>query len=137
MTNDRVFLDASFVIALLNCRDQLHARALLLVPRLEQAAEVWTTEAVLVEIGNALSATDRAAAAALIAQCYQTPTNVRVVMIDAALFQQALQLYASRHDKEWGLTDCISFVVMKAQNLVEAATADHHFRQAGFQPLLG
>jgi predicted nucleic acid-binding protein len=47
-----------------------------------------------------------------------------------------LQLYAARIDKNWGLTDCISFVVMQDQNLVEAATADLHFVQAGYQALL-
>jgi predicted nucleic acid-binding protein len=39
-------------------------------------------------------------------------------------------------DKEWGLTDCISFVVMQEQGLTDALTADHHFEQAGFTILL-
>jgi uncharacterized protein len=43
----------------------------------------------------------------------------------------------SRRDKEWSLTDCISFVVMKERGLTEALTADHHFEQAGFKALLG
>jgi predicted nucleic acid-binding protein len=47
-----------------------------------------------------------------------------------------LQLYQEREDKEWGLTDCISFVVMGDETLYEALTTDEHFRQAGFRPLL-
>jgi len=47
-----------------------------------------------------------------------------------------LFLYSSRKDKEWTLTDCISFVVMKREGLGEALTGDHHFKQAGFTALL-
>jgi len=39
-------------------------------------------------------------------------------------------------DKEWGLTDCISFVVMKDRKLTDVLTTDHHFEQAGFKSLL-
>jgi hypothetical protein len=39
-------------------------------------------------------------------------------------------------DKDWGLTDCISFVVMKDTKMTEALTTDHHFEQAGFKALL-
>lgn len=33
-------------------------------------------------------------------------------------------------------TDCISFVVMREKNLIDALTADRHFIQAGFRALL-
>jgi predicted nucleic acid-binding protein len=50
--------------------------------------------------------------------------------------ERALTLYEARKDKQWGLTDCISFVVMKEQGVETAATADRHFTQAGFSILL-
>lgn len=52
------------------------------------------------------------------------------------LYQRAVQLYSDRDDKEWGLIDCMSFVVMGDQGLTDALTADTHFRQAGFNVLL-
>jgi predicted nucleic acid-binding protein len=52
------------------------------------------------------------------------------------LFQRGVELFASRTDKEWSLTDCTSFVVMEEQGLSEALTADRHFEQAGFIALL-
>ncbi len=107
----------------------------MLLPRLRTAAEVWTTEAVLVEIGNALSAMQREAAAGFIEQAYIT-TNMRVVNVNTELFRKALNLYRERGDKDWGLTDCISFVVMWEQGLTDVMTTDQHFIQAGFRALM-
>ena len=59
-----------------------------------------------------------------------------VVPVTTDLLNRGLDLYMSREDKSWGLTDCISFVVMQEQNLTDAVTADKHFVQAGFQILL-
>ena len=52
------------------------------------------------------------------------------------MFERGLDLFVNRPDKEWSLTDCISFVVMREHGLTEALTADHHFEQAGFVRLL-
>lgn len=52
------------------------------------------------------------------------------------LIERAFALYRARPDKEWGLTDCVSFVVMNDGGLTEALTSDEHFRQAGFNALL-
>jgi predicted nucleic acid-binding protein len=47
--------------------------------------------------------------------------------VDAELLLRGLELYQSRPDKDWGLTDCVSFIVMKEQGLTEALTTDRHF----------
>ncbi len=135
MAERRVFLDTVFIQALLNRQDQYHHQAKALLPRVRAAREVWVTEAVLVEVGNALAAYDREAATRFIRQCYKTP-NIRVVTLDTPLLEEALALYADRPDKEWGLTDCVSFVVMRQHDLTTAVTADEHFIQAGFRSLM-
>lgn len=61
MNGERLLLDTVFVQALLNRRDEYHAQAEAILPRVRAAAEVWVTEAVLVEVGNALSALNRTA----------------------------------------------------------------------------
>ena len=61
---------------------------------------------------------------------------MHVVNVDTPLLTRALQLYRDRSDKAWGLTDCISFVVMQEQGLMDAVTADEHFLQAGYRALL-
>jgi len=135
MTGDRLFLDTAFIQALLNPRDNYHNQAKQLFPRIRTASEVWITEAIFAEVGNALSAFNRNGAVQFIQQCYRTD-NIKVVSINTELLTQALALYQSRLDKTWGLTDCISFVVMQQQNLTDAVTADRHFVQAGFHALM-
>jgi uncharacterized protein len=135
MSGERLFLDTMYVQALLNRRDQHHKTAVSLAKRVRDAAEVWVTEAVLVEIGNALSSLNRTAAAAFIDQSYRT-ANVRVLPVDTALLHRALRLYEQRPDKNWGLTDCISFEVMREHGLIDALTGDEHFAQAGFRAIL-
>lgn len=102
---------------------------------MHSAREVWITEAVLIEIGNALSRSNRIAAAAFINSCYVTP-NVKVVSVDTPILKRALEFYNIRRDKDWGMTDCITFIVMTDQDLKEALTTDEHFQQAGFKALL-
>jgi predicted nucleic acid-binding protein len=56
-------------------------------------------------------------------------------MTSDRIFELGLKLYSERSDKDWSLTDCISFEVMREQGLKEALTGDHHFKQAGYQAL--
>jgi uncharacterized protein len=56
-----------------------------------------------------------------------------VVGFDPAVQQAGFNLYENRPDKDWSLTDCISFAVMSEHGLSQALTADHHFEQAGFR----
>jgi predicted nucleic acid-binding protein len=65
-----------------------------------------------------------------------TDARVTIVPPTKQLFDQGIDLYDSRPDKEWSLTDCISFVVMQQLQLSEALTGDRHFEQAGFRALL-
>ena len=98
MSNDRFLLDTSFIQALLNKQDPHHRQAASFFPRVRKAREAWVTEAVLIEVGNALSARDRSAAVKFIQQCYRAP-NIHVVTVDRDLFDQAFTLYQNRPDK--------------------------------------
>jgi len=51
MNKERIFLDTVFVQAMLNRRDQYHAKAKALLNRVRAASEIWVTEVVLVEMG--------------------------------------------------------------------------------------
>lgn len=132
-----MFLDSSFAIALSSPSDVHYPAARqIAIDLLVPGSRVVTTQAVVVEIGDALSrARFRNAANALITQ-FETDPNIEVVPLSEELFEKAITLFRERSDKEWGLTDCVSFIVMWERGIADALTADHHFRQAGFRPLL-
>lgn len=132
-----VFLDASYAVALSSSRDLHHARAMALAERLKQAgARLLTTRAVVLEIGNALAKLRYREAAIRLLEAIDTDPQVEIVSLSEDLYRRAFDLYRSRPDKEWGLTDCISFTVMWDRSLTDALTADEHFRQAGLRALL-
>lgn len=129
-----IFADSFFFIALLNPSDQHHEAAVAASSGL--AAPPVTTEPVLIELADAPSApANRRRVAAFCAGLAEDP-GIRVVPLDAHLFARGLELYAARPDKEWSLTDCLSFVVMRDRGITGALTGDRHFEQAGFVALL-
>jgi predicted nucleic acid-binding protein len=62
--------------------------------------------------------------------------SVHIVPPTLDLYDAGLDLYARRMDKDWSLTDCISFEAMRRHQISDALTTDHHFEQAGFNVLL-
>jgi predicted nucleic acid-binding protein len=62
--------------------------------------------------------------------------NATIVAATHERFEEGIALCSYRMDKDWSLTDCISFIVMQNQGLTDALTADRHFEQAGFRALL-
>jgi hypothetical protein len=134
---DRVFLDTAYAIALSSSKDMYHERAVKLAGELRaNKSRLITTRAVLLEIGNALSKQRYRAAAVRLLIALESDPTVEIIPLAEQLYIRALQLYRERDDKDWGLTDCISFVVMGDEGITDALTTDIHFRQAGFTALL-
>lgn len=133
MPTIQIFIDTSFIVALINERDQYHARAVKLANQYDGQSLV-VTDAVLLEVGNALSRGYKLEAIQVI-ESLLLSEDVEVVHFTSELFEQAFQLYKTRQDKDWGLVDCISFVVMQERCIDASLTFDRHFVQAGFQAL--
>lgn len=128
------FVDTAFFLALVLERDQFHEAAV----HWQEKAEggFVTTDYVLVETMNGLSQRKfRGIADALVRQV-RTADEFGVIAASKGLMDSGMELFRDRPDKDWSLTDCISFVVMRDLGLVEALTSDHHFEQAGFRALL-
>jgi hypothetical protein len=128
-----VFAGTFFYLALLDGGEPSHQRALAesIVPR-----QIVTTEFILLELGNACArAEDHADFLALVAGMRASP-RVKIVPLASELFNRGLTRMRERSDKDWSLTDCISFVVMEDEGIHEALTGDQHFEQAGFKALL-
>jgi predicted nucleic acid-binding protein len=132
-----VFLDAAYAIALSVPKDSYHQRAVFLADELEASkTRLVTTRAVMLEIGNALSKQRYRHAAVKLLQSLEADPSVTIVPLSEDLYAQAFHPYRERPDKDWGLTDCISFIAMQGRKITEALTTDEHFQQAGFIALL-
>ena len=128
------YADAHYYIALLSREDQHHAAAVRLTAQLE--GPIITTDWILAEVGNALSQPRNRLRFVELVDVLRSNPGVRIVSATRETFDNGMQLYASRPDKAWSLVDCISFFVMEREGIREALTADLHFEQAGFVPLL-
>ena len=129
------FADTSFWIAISSRRDQYHSRAVAWHQSVVRtASRIVTTEAVLWEWLNALSDASTRAIAAEGHRRVHADRRIEVVLFEPELNDAAIGLYRGRADKNWSLTDCLSFVVMERHALTEALTTDRHFEQAGFRP---
>jgi predicted nucleic acid-binding protein len=129
-----VFADTFFFLALINPRDAAHQAAVSFIHA--RPAPLVTTAWVLTELADGLAGSrDRPLFPKILADLDREPPAI-VVPPTQDLFERGKRLYLARQDKQWSLTDCISFVVMQDRGLAEALTADHHFEQAGFTALL-
>jgi predicted nucleic acid-binding protein len=134
---NRVFLDASGLIAVANTDDRWHFQAEaawndLVVSNLS----LVTTSLVLFELGDGLSRINQRSLAVVLYDRLRASPRVQIMPASLELEAAAWELFRERPDKTWGVTDCASFIVMKQLGIEAAFTVDRHFEQAGFQRLI-
>ncbi len=128
-----VFADTFYFIALLSPDEKTHAHAVEYAGLVDQLV---TTEWILLELADGLCNTANRDRFPVIRTGLFANPFAEVVPFDTTLHERAIALYVQMTDKEWSLTDCVSFLVMRDRGLTEALTADRHFEQAGFVALL-
>ncbi len=139
MTSSRrvIFADTGYWLALANPGDGLHQKA-------ERAAaeyrsyRIVTSELVLTEFLSGMAGLGRGKRQQAVAtvQRLNNTDNVDVVPMSTEQFADAVELYGSRLDKRWSLTDCASFLIMWNLGIHDALADDRDFRAAGFRTLL-
>ncbi len=130
----RVFVDTSFYVAAINEHDTAHSRAAAFSQT--YSGTLLTTEYVLVELGNWFARSVNRSQLGSLVDRILTDGKTLVIPAERVLLLEGIRLYTERSDKQWSLTDTISFIVMSRYGISDALTADHHFEQAGFRPLL-
>jgi predicted nucleic acid-binding protein len=133
----KVFADAGYWVAVINLHDDLHNKAIRISSSLSPHLIV-TSEMALCEVAAYFSDKGprlRQAVVDLIRSIRANP-NSRVIPQTSSQFQDALVLYERSSDKEWSLTDCGSFLIVRKLKITDALAHDKHFEQAGFVPLL-
>jgi uncharacterized protein len=129
-----VFADAFYFVARLNRRDQHHERVVVFSRNFR--AHLLTTDWVLMEVADALAKSESRHRIHNFIVRLRQATGSEVVPASREILDRALALYHQHADKEWTLTDCASFVVMRDRAVTEVLTQDRHFEQAGFTALL-
>ena len=132
-----IFVDTSALIALGNKRDSFHQEAIKINDQLKvQNRNFITTNAVLLEFGNAFSSINLKPVAISLIKAIKTSPKWEYLLVNELLFNQAFTLYEKMNDKEWGLVDCTSIIVAQKRGITEIFSTDKHFKQAGFIILL-
>jgi predicted nucleic acid-binding protein len=129
----RVFVDTYALIAWINPRDDAHATVAAYLDGF--AGRLLTTEWVLMELADALSSPQARSTVIGFLNAIRDDPLFEIVGYAPDVYQAGFRLFASRQDKAWSLTDCISFEVMTAHEVSDALTADRHFEQAGFRAI--
>lgn len=134
---DPVFVDSGYPIALLNRTDRHRAAAIRWrVQVARNRSPLVTSTAIVTELVDGFNEPNEWRVLRPLLDALQSDPLVAIVDVDRALYDRGMELRASRPDKGWGLTDCISFVIMQERGITRALSCDHHFQQAGFQALL-
>jgi len=130
----KVFADTYFFLALVNYSDPGRPSAAKFAAYSD--LRIVTTWPVLLEFADGMCAHGRRHLAVSMIKSYRQNPKTELLPISETQIDVGLRLFAQRPDKDWSLTDCISFVAMEEHGITEALTADKHFEQAGFTALL-
>lgn len=130
-----VFADTGYWVAVLSPKDDWKEKATA-ASRALGKVRIVTTEMVLDELLAALSKVPVRPMAIRGVDAIRSNPNIEVVPQTSLQFGEAFEAYRRTMDKEWSLTDCASFALMKERGLSEALAHDRHFEQAGFVALL-
>lgn len=129
-----VFGDTFFFLALINADDAAHKPATQFIR--EARLPIVTTAWILTELGDGLAKKANRSTYLRLIQSIESNPRLKYIPASEDLFQAGLEIFRTRPDKGWGLTDCISFAVMEQLGITDALTGDQHFVQAGFRALL-
>lgn len=137
MKANDVFMDTPGFLALWDSADDHHDQAVRLQSELMRKRRGFlTTDYVIDETVTLLLVRHSHGAASDFLRTVIASSRLTLEWIDSDRFHAAADLFERHDDKEWSLTDCVSFTLMHDLRLHDSFTTDHHFRQAGFNPLL-
>lgn len=131
------FVDTQYFVAVFQESDQWHERVVELESKIGGYNFV-TTDSVLCEVLNYFSGYGKEIRQEVSAFVMDVLADSSFQVIEQTRdnFLKGLELYASRLDKGYSLTDCISMNICRELGITEILTRDHHFEQEGFKILL-
>jgi predicted nucleic acid-binding protein len=128
-----VLLDTSYLLALELAQDQNHVAALAHWRSVAQRLPpLVTTTYIFDETVTFFNSRGYHVKAIQLGNLLLYSPSLQLIHVDEALFYAGWQFFERHQDKQYSLTDCISFIVMQQRGIGTAYTFDHHFTQAGF-----
>jgi uncharacterized protein len=128
-----LFLDTSYLLALELADDGNHAAAVTHWSRIvAHIPPLVTTSYVFCEAVTFFNSRGYHDKAIAIGHSLLNSRTLTLIHVDESLFHQGWILLEQHRDKRYSLTDCISFLAMRKNQILEALTFDRHFEQAGF-----
>lgn len=129
-----VFIDTSYLLALELANDQNHQAAQRHWQKVVASLPTLvTTSYVFDEVVTYFNSRNYHAKAVQVGNNLLLSAFVQFTHVDETLFETAWNYFQQNQDKQYSLTDCISFIVMQQRRIKVAFTFDKHFVQAGFQ----
>jgi predicted nucleic acid-binding protein len=128
----RAFVDTSAFFALVNENDASHPAVADLFRRLAMArTQFFTTNFIVAEThAPVLRKINRMVAARVLRELDSGKTTI--LLIDHVDERRAREILAKYDDKDFSLTDAMSFAAMERNGIRTAITLDRHFLQYGF-----
>lgn len=132
-----IFFDTSAWVALADARERHHPDVMAIARRVVRGefGRVVSTDYVLDETYTIVRMKLGLEAVRELRDRLRASRNYEIMKVSQDEFDQALSLMLEREDRRWSLTDCTSFLVMRALGIVDALTLDRNFSEAGFRSL--
>ena len=132
-----VFIDTHYFIAIFHVADAWHEKAVELEAEILDRKFV-TTDFVLCEVLNHFSRFGPESREQVVGLIDDVLSDSKIQVVEAARksFLDGKNFYASRLDKGYSVTDCISMNICRELDITEILSHDRHFEQEGFKNLL-
>ena len=128
-----VFVDTGYLLALEIANDQYHQTAMQHWQGIvAERPRLVTTSYVFDEIVTFFNSRRHHAKAIEVGNNLLQSPSTQLIHVDTALFYEGWAYFQRHQDKDYSLTDCISFLVMQKLGIQKAFAFDQHFVQAGF-----
>lgn len=118
-----IFIDTSYLLAILNNKDQWHEQALKLAPKVEKTGKI-ISNIVITEILNGLTGLVNGKE---IKRLYEILTTVYLVYNETKEIYEKAILIANKYDGTIGYSDCTIMAIMDTLGIQEIVSFDEDF----------
>lgn len=125
-TEQRVFADANYFVALFNPADSLKAQALAVAQDISDSGiTLVISNFIFLEIVTILSQKADRAISIGAGQYLLKNKRIEIIHIDEQLHQQTWELFQKVDHKNISFVDCSTLVILQAENISRLLTFDH------------